>query len=49
LEELHLNKNNLNHIFYPDHDTIDKLVGGDESHDQSCIPFQNLRCLLLGN
>lgn len=48
LEELHLNKNNLNHIFYPDHDTIDKLVGGDESHDQSCIPFQNLRCLLLG-
>ncbi|KAG6737800.1 hypothetical protein POTOM_059330 [Populus tomentosa] len=48
LEELHLNKNNLNRIFYPDHDTIDKLVGGDESHDQSCIPFQNLRCLLLG-
>ncbi|XP_011036254.1 PREDICTED: tubulin-folding cofactor E isoform X1 [Populus euphratica] len=48
LEELHLNKNNLNHIFNPDHDTIDKLVGGDESHDQSCIPFQNLRCLLLG-
>ncbi|KAJ6297204.1 hypothetical protein OIU78_022851 [Salix suchowensis] len=48
LEELHLNKNNLNHIFYPDHDTINKMVGGDESHDQSCIPFQNLRCLLLG-
>ncbi|KAJ6295169.1 hypothetical protein OIU76_023135 [Salix suchowensis] len=48
LEELHLNKNNLNHIFYPDHDTINKMVGGDESHDQSCIPFQNLRCLRLG-
>uniref|UniRef100_A0A803QVD7 CAP-Gly domain-containing protein n=1 Tax=Cannabis sativa TaxID=3483 RepID=A0A803QVD7_CANSA len=40
LEQLHLNKNNLSCISYPDHDMLD---------EQTDKPFQNLRCLLLGN
>ncbi|KAF2300614.1 hypothetical protein GH714_014502 [Hevea brasiliensis] len=46
LEQLHLNKNNLKHIFYPDADTIQKLLSGSESNVK--MPFQNLHCLLLG-
>ncbi|EEF36877.1 tubulin-folding cofactor E [Ricinus communis] len=46
LEQLYLNKNRLKRIFYPDADTIDKLLTGSESNVE--IPFQNLRCLLLG-
>uniref|UniRef100_A0A5B7B8U5 CAP-Gly domain-containing protein n=1 Tax=Davidia involucrata TaxID=16924 RepID=A0A5B7B8U5_DAVIN len=49
LEQLHLNKNNLNHIWYPDHDTIHELLNGYESPEKSYQPFQNLRCLLLGS
>lgn len=48
LEQLHLNKNNLNYIRYPDTDAIHKLLGGYESVEKSYVPFQNLRCLLLG-
>ncbi|WCJ34835.1 Tubulin-folding cofactor E [Euphorbia peplus] len=46
LEQLHLNNNSLNRVFYPDAETIHKLFMRSESHKE--IPFQNLRCLLLG-
>ncbi|KAJ0095427.1 hypothetical protein Patl1_15473 [Pistacia atlantica] len=49
LEQLYLNKNNLSRIYYPDDDAICKLLGASESHEKSYMPFQNLRCLLLGN
>ncbi|PKI47402.1 tubulin-folding cofactor E [Punica granatum] len=43
LEQLHLNKNCLKRIFYPDDDILhEKFV------QESFTPFQNLRCLLLG-
>ncbi|KAJ8760548.1 hypothetical protein K2173_015215 [Erythroxylum novogranatense] len=48
LEQLHLNKNKLNNIFYPDDDTKQKWHSGFDSPTRTCIPFQNLRCLLLG-
>ncbi|GAV68308.1 hypothetical protein CFOL_v3_11811 [Cephalotus follicularis] len=48
LEMLYLNKNNLNHIFYPDSDMLHELLCGYESQEKSFMPFQNLRCLLLG-
>ncbi|KAL4566042.1 hypothetical protein LXL04_030151 [Taraxacum kok-saghyz] len=38
LEQLHLNKNNIEHIWYP--------TTNDEN---SYKPFQNLRCLFIGN
>ncbi|XP_065880822.1 tubulin-folding cofactor E [Euphorbia lathyris] len=47
LEQLHLTKNCLNHIFYPDAETMLKLLMRSESHEE--IPFQSLRCLLLGS
>ncbi|XP_050219249.1 tubulin-folding cofactor E [Mercurialis annua] len=46
LEQLHLNKNKLNQIFYPDASAIKKLLSGSESNVQ--VPFQSLRSLLLG-
>lgn len=49
LEQLYLNKNNLNRIYYPNNDTIHELVSAHESHEESYLPFQNLCCLLLGN
>lgn len=43
LEQLYLNKNHLNSIFYPDN-------GGQYESEVTCNkPFQNLRRLLLGN
>ncbi|KAL5569494.1 hypothetical protein UlMin_026069 [Ulmus minor] len=48
LEQLHLNKNKLNHIFYPDDDKIHELARGCELYEKSDKPFQYLRCLLLG-
>ncbi|GKA22347.1 tubulin-folding cofactor E, partial [Tanacetum coccineum] len=45
LEQLHLNKNNIEHIWYP---AADELPYSSESPDKSYKPFQNLRCLLIG-
>ncbi|XP_045806398.1 tubulin-folding cofactor E [Trifolium pratense] len=44
LEQLYLNKNCLNSLFYPDNG-----CQYYESEVTSCKPFQNLRCLLLGD
>ncbi|KAK0574922.1 hypothetical protein LWI29_030971 [Acer saccharum] len=49
LEKLYLNKNKLNHVHYPDKDTIHEPLGAYESHEKSYIPFQKLSCLLLGS
>ncbi|KAF8411905.1 hypothetical protein HHK36_004463 [Tetracentron sinense] len=48
LEQLHLNKNNLNHIFYSDLDTRHDFLNCYERPEEFCRPFENLRCLLLG-
>ncbi|PIA44248.1 hypothetical protein AQUCO_01700091v1 [Aquilegia coerulea] len=49
LEQLHLNKNNLECIFYPANDgRCDEMIDGSESHGSCFKPFENLRCLLLG-
>ncbi|XP_063943504.1 tubulin-folding cofactor E isoform X2 [Daucus carota subsp. sativus] len=48
LEQLHLNKNDLNCIRYPDNVAIQKLASGCESFEKDIVPFQNLCCLLLG-
>ncbi|XP_077231741.1 tubulin folding cofactor E / Pfifferling (PFI) isoform X2 [Tasmannia lanceolata] len=48
LEQLHLNKNNLKRIFYPDCDPIQDLLGNYELEEKCVRPFENLRCLLLG-
>ncbi|KAK3035014.1 hypothetical protein RJ639_033928 [Escallonia herrerae] len=48
LEQVHLNKNSLNYIRYPDYDTMHKLLNGYASAANSYRPFQNLCCLLLG-
>nr|GEV60420.1 tubulin-folding cofactor E [Tanacetum cinerariifolium] len=45
LEQLHLNKNNIEHIWYP---AADELPYSSESPDESYKPFQNLCCLLIG-
>ncbi|KAE9452343.1 hypothetical protein C3L33_15756, partial [Rhododendron williamsianum] len=47
LEQLHLNKNSINHLWYPEYDTVHDQLGC-ESVETSGRPFQNLRCLLLG-
>ncbi|KAI9169110.1 hypothetical protein LWI28_007116 [Acer negundo] len=49
LEKLYLNKNKLNHVHYPNKDTIHEPLGAYESHEKSYIPFQKLSCLLLGS
>ncbi|XP_027094567.1 tubulin-folding cofactor E-like isoform X2 [Coffea arabica] len=46
LEQLLLNKNSLNQIWYPEHSTSDGA--GNESLGRNFKPFQSLRCLLLG-
>ncbi|XP_022718317.1 tubulin-folding cofactor E isoform X1 [Durio zibethinus] len=48
LEQLYLNKNKFTCIFYPDKNMIQELLN-HESSEESCLPFQNLRCLLLGS
>ncbi|KAM3729408.1 hypothetical protein ACB098_12G009100 [Castanea mollissima] len=47
LEQLHLNKNNLNRIYYPHNTRIHEFLGGNESQKERKL-FTNLRCLLLG-
>ncbi|XWS24697.1 hypothetical protein CRYUN_Cryun27aG0005600 [Craigia yunnanensis] len=47
LEQLYLNKNKLTCIFYPDKNKIQELHSNRESFEESYLPFQNLRCLLL--
>lgn len=49
LEQLHLNKNNLKNIFYPDNDISHDLLNDHESFGKCYKPFQHLRCLLLGS
>ncbi|GMJ11703.1 PFIFFERLING, TUBULIN-FOLDING COFACTOR E [Hibiscus trionum] len=49
LEQLYLNKNKLNSIFYPDKKKIQEFLGNQESCEESYLLFQNLRCLLLGS
>ncbi|KAE8681267.1 Tubulin-folding cofactor E [Hibiscus syriacus] len=49
LEQLYLNKNKLNSIFYPDKNKIQELFGNQESCEENYLLFQNLRCLLLGS
>ncbi|XP_010246137.1 PREDICTED: tubulin-folding cofactor E isoform X2 [Nelumbo nucifera] len=48
LEQLHLNKNNLKNIFYPDYDPRQDLQDGNEALEKCYKPFENLQCLLLG-
>ncbi|KVH88820.1 CAP Gly-rich domain-containing protein [Cynara cardunculus var. scolymus] len=45
LEQLHLNKNSIEHIWYP---AADELPYSSASPDKSYKPFQKLRCLLIG-
>ncbi|KAG9446329.1 hypothetical protein H6P81_012457 [Aristolochia fimbriata] len=47
LEELHLNKNNLKHIYYPD-SLSPGSISCCELEKKCIIPFHSLRCLLLG-
>ncbi|KAH7841044.1 hypothetical protein Vadar_024881 [Vaccinium darrowii] len=47
LEQLHLNKNSINHLWYPEYDTVNDQLSC-ESAENSYRPFQNLHCLLLG-
>ncbi|KAK7852792.1 tubulin-folding cofactor e [Quercus suber] len=47
LEQLHLNKNNLNRIYYPPNTRIHEFLGGNESQKERKL-FTSLRCLLLG-
>lgn len=49
LEQLYLNKNNLNRIYYPDKNRMPEFLGGNEVQKESHTPFEHLRCLLLGN
>ncbi|XP_068647761.1 tubulin-folding cofactor E [Aristolochia californica] len=47
LKELHLNKNNLERIYYPVSGRQGS-ISGCELEKKCIMPFQNLRCLLLG-
>ncbi|KAL2497514.1 Tubulin-folding cofactor E [Abeliophyllum distichum] len=48
LEQLFLNKNDLNRIWYPDWGTTHESGNGYESLDKNHRPFKTLQCLLLG-
>ncbi|CAA2985722.1 tubulin-folding cofactor E isoform X1 [Olea europaea subsp. europaea] len=48
LEQLFLNKNDLNRIWYPDYGTTHKSDNGCESLDKNPMSFNTLQCLLLG-
>ncbi|XP_057974807.1 tubulin-folding cofactor E isoform X2 [Malania oleifera] len=48
LEQLHLNKNNLNCVHYPDNGMLHKYLKGCDSSENCSRSFQSLRCLLLG-
>uniref|UniRef100_A0A1D1YDC0 Tubulin-specific chaperone E n=1 Tax=Anthurium amnicola TaxID=1678845 RepID=A0A1D1YDC0_9ARAE len=47
LEQLHLNKNRLKHIFYPLYSPREDPQN-DHDGNRGSMPFENLRCLLLG-
>ncbi|XVE60722.1 hypothetical protein DITRI_Ditri05aG0150900 [Diplodiscus trichospermus] len=49
LEQLYLSKNKLTCISYPDKNKMQELLSSHESCEESDLPFQNLRCLLLGS
>lgn len=47
LEQLHLNRNKLRHIYYP---LDQQMTGSDFSTKATSIrPFECLQCLLIGN
>ncbi|OIT04566.1 PREDICTED: tubulin-folding cofactor E [Nicotiana attenuata] len=48
LEQLFLNNNCIGRIWYPDHNSSSEPPNGHELLGESCRPFQNLRCLLVG-
>ena len=49
LEQLHLNKNKLKHIFYPSANHSGSAVAdNDKLHGRCFVPFESLQCLLLG-
>ncbi|CAA0837683.1 Tubulin-folding cofactor E [Striga hermonthica] len=48
LEQLFLNNNNINRVWYPDCGELGEPYNGCESHDKSSKPFSNLRSLSLG-
>lgn len=48
LEQLFLNNNCINHIWYPDHNSLSEPPDSHELLGESLRPFQNLRCLLVG-
>ncbi|KAF9603547.1 hypothetical protein IFM89_037028 [Coptis chinensis] len=49
LEQLHLSKNNLEYIFYPDNNVgCDDPMSVSESQGSCFRPFKSLHCLLLG-
>ncbi|XP_058090068.1 tubulin-folding cofactor E [Magnolia sinica] len=48
LQQLHLNKNNLKHIFYPKCIPRCDSLTGNEMQGKGIKPFENLQCLLLG-
>ncbi|KAL0314057.1 UNVERIFIED_CONTAM: Tubulin-folding cofactor E [Sesamum angustifolium] len=48
LEQLFLNDNNLNHVWYPDCGQLDEPDNGYESHKKTFRPFKTLRSLSLG-
>ncbi|KAI3464276.1 hypothetical protein Pfo_020939 [Paulownia fortunei] len=48
LDQLFLNNNNLNHVWYPDCKKLDEPYNGCESLEESFRPFNSLRGLSLG-
>lgn len=48
LAKLFLNKNDLNSIWYPHDNALPEPGHNQELPEKSCLPFENLRCLLLG-
>ncbi|KAK6116733.1 hypothetical protein DH2020_049553 [Rehmannia glutinosa] len=48
LEQIFLNNNNLNRLWYPDCGKLDERYNGCESHEKSFRPFSSLRGLSLG-
>ncbi|XP_059297321.1 tubulin-folding cofactor E isoform X2 [Lycium ferocissimum] len=49
LEQLILNNNCISHIWYPDHNSSSEPPNSHELLGESFRPFQNLRCLLVGD
>ncbi|KAG8378536.1 hypothetical protein BUALT_Bualt08G0147200 [Buddleja alternifolia] len=48
LEQLLLNNNKLNRVWYPDCSTLHEPNNGNESLEKSTMPFKSLRSLFLG-